>query len=166
MLKQEIVLSGVIYNASIDSLNEFLYFNQLIQIILNSFLSCFSLSLFVQVQDFIKAIFADSPLRKECLWRLENVGFQKALLDLPIQLKIVRQELLAKLILVLVLQGIRPVEVKMQTNQSFFLFEVHINFVKGFCLRMIDLICEISANELGGLVIYFVFSHLPFFILM
>lgn len=28
-----------------------------------------------EVQDFIKAIFADSPLRKECLWRLENASF-------------------------------------------------------------------------------------------
>ncbi|XP_024030409.1 centromere/kinetochore protein zw10 homolog [Morus notabilis] len=28
-----------------------------------------------EVQDFVKAIFADSPLRKECLWRLENVSF-------------------------------------------------------------------------------------------
>lgn len=27
----------------------------------------------VEVQDFIKAIFADSPLRKECLWRVENI---------------------------------------------------------------------------------------------
>ncbi|WZY81708.1 centromere/kinetochore protein zw10 homolog [Brassica rapa] len=26
-----------------------------------------------EVQDFIKAIFADSPLRKECLWRIEDV---------------------------------------------------------------------------------------------
>jgi hypothetical protein len=28
----------------------------------------------LQVKDFIKAIFTDSPLRKECLWRIENVG--------------------------------------------------------------------------------------------
>ncbi|XP_062107314.1 centromere/kinetochore protein zw10 homolog isoform X2 [Humulus lupulus] len=28
-----------------------------------------------EVQDFIKAIFADSPLRKECLWRLANASF-------------------------------------------------------------------------------------------
>lgn len=28
-----------------------------------------------EVQDFVRAIFADSPLRKECLWRLENVSF-------------------------------------------------------------------------------------------
>ncbi|PON48506.1 RZZ complex, subunit Zw [Parasponia andersonii] len=28
-----------------------------------------------EVQDFVKAIFADSPLRKECLWRLENASF-------------------------------------------------------------------------------------------
>ncbi|XP_010556969.1 PREDICTED: centromere/kinetochore protein zw10 homolog [Tarenaya hassleriana] len=27
-----------------------------------------------EVQDFIKAIFTDSPLRKECLWRIENVN--------------------------------------------------------------------------------------------
>ncbi|XP_037492928.1 centromere/kinetochore protein zw10 homolog [Jatropha curcas] len=27
-----------------------------------------------EVEDFIKAIFTDSPLRKECLWRIENVG--------------------------------------------------------------------------------------------
>ncbi|XP_031262217.1 centromere/kinetochore protein zw10 homolog isoform X2 [Pistacia vera] len=27
-----------------------------------------------EVQDFIKAIFADSPLREECLWRIENVS--------------------------------------------------------------------------------------------
>ncbi|KAL5581769.1 hypothetical protein UlMin_014211 [Ulmus minor] len=33
---------------------------------------CFTLE---EVQDFIKAIFADSPLRKECLWRLENAYF-------------------------------------------------------------------------------------------
>jgi centromere/kinetochore protein ZW10 len=25
-----------------------------------------------EVQDFIKAIFADSPLRKECLWRIDD----------------------------------------------------------------------------------------------
>lgn len=28
----------------------------------------------LEVKDFIKAIFTDSPLRKECLWRIENVG--------------------------------------------------------------------------------------------
>ncbi|KAK4745323.1 hypothetical protein SAY87_011635 [Trapa incisa] len=28
-----------------------------------------------EVKDFIKAIFADSPLRKECLWRIENTNF-------------------------------------------------------------------------------------------
>ncbi|KAF7826812.1 centromere/kinetochore protein zw10-like protein isoform X1 [Senna tora] len=28
-----------------------------------------------EVADFIKAIFADSPLRKECLWRIENADF-------------------------------------------------------------------------------------------
>ncbi|KAJ0053399.1 hypothetical protein Pint_01934 [Pistacia integerrima] len=27
-----------------------------------------------EVQDFIRAIFADSPLREECLWRIENVS--------------------------------------------------------------------------------------------
>ncbi|EEF33436.1 conserved hypothetical protein [Ricinus communis] len=27
-----------------------------------------------QVKDFIKAIYTDSPLRKECLWRIENVS--------------------------------------------------------------------------------------------
>ncbi|WCJ37478.1 centromere/kinetochore protein putative (ZW10) [Euphorbia peplus] len=29
----------------------------------------------LEVQCFIKAIFTDSPLRKECLWRIENVSF-------------------------------------------------------------------------------------------
>ncbi|XP_031394026.1 centromere/kinetochore protein zw10 homolog [Punica granatum] len=28
-----------------------------------------------EVKDFIKAIFTDSPLRKECLWRIENISF-------------------------------------------------------------------------------------------
>ncbi|XWS47374.1 hypothetical protein CRYUN_Cryun14cG0146900 [Craigia yunnanensis] len=28
----------------------------------------------VELKDFIRAIFADSPLRKECLWRIENVS--------------------------------------------------------------------------------------------
>ncbi|KAI8007493.1 hypothetical protein LOK49_LG07G02652 [Camellia lanceoleosa] len=28
-----------------------------------------------EVQDFIKAIFTDSPLRKECLWRIESTSF-------------------------------------------------------------------------------------------
>ncbi|ESQ51881.1 hypothetical protein EUTSA_v10016293mg [Eutrema salsugineum] len=28
----------------------------------------------IEVQDFIKAIFTDSPLRKECLWRIEDVS--------------------------------------------------------------------------------------------
>ncbi|XP_076896179.1 centromere/kinetochore protein zw10 homolog [Bidens hawaiensis] len=28
-----------------------------------------------EVKDFIRAIFADSPLRKECLWRIENIKF-------------------------------------------------------------------------------------------
>jgi centromere/kinetochore protein ZW10 len=27
-----------------------------------------------EVQDFIKAIFTDSPLRKECLWRIDEVN--------------------------------------------------------------------------------------------
>lgn len=32
-----------------------------------------TISLLLQIEDFIKAIFADSTLRKECLWRIENV---------------------------------------------------------------------------------------------
>lgn len=38
--------------------------------------ACFivlTISLLPQIEDFIKAIFADSTLRKECLWRIENV---------------------------------------------------------------------------------------------
>ncbi|XP_030539776.1 centromere/kinetochore protein zw10 homolog isoform X1 [Rhodamnia argentea] len=34
--------------------------------------SCFTLP---EIKDFIKAIFTDSPLRKECLWRIENASF-------------------------------------------------------------------------------------------
>lgn len=30
---------------------------------------------YLQMEDFIKAIFADSPLRKECLWRIESANF-------------------------------------------------------------------------------------------
>ncbi|GJV10520.1 centromere/kinetochore protein zw10 [Tanacetum coccineum] len=29
----------------------------------------------LEVSDFIRAIFTDSPLRKECLWRIENISF-------------------------------------------------------------------------------------------
>ncbi|KAK3038916.1 hypothetical protein RJ639_027544 [Escallonia herrerae] len=31
----------------------------------------------LQVEDFVRAIFTDSPLRKECLWRIGNAGFDK-----------------------------------------------------------------------------------------